>query len=71
MIIIFLLKSILWVVVRHGMVCDPAEYKESQNMRVWLRKLVLAQHNFTVCSGAGERRSQAVTPTQKSAINWT
>jgi hypothetical protein len=34
--------------------CDPAQYnwmKKSQYMLVWLRKMVLGQHNCTDCSG--------------------
>ncbi len=51
--------------------CDPAQLnwmKKSQNMPAWLRKMVLAQHNCTVCGGWRNAQGRCA-PAQKSVIS--
>jgi hypothetical protein len=43
--------------------------KKSQNMPVWLKKIVLAQHNISKLAVAGERRSNIVHLQKKSVID--
>ncbi len=52
-------------------VCDPAHKKwmnKSQHLPVWLRQMVLAQHNSAGCRGWRKAR-QRCAPAKKSVIN--
>jgi hypothetical protein len=45
--------------------------KESQNVPVWLKKMVLAQHNCTPCGDwLTAQQQQGCAPAEKSVINW-
>jgi len=52
------------------LVCDPACAEESQIMPVWLRKIVLAQHNSRVrFQWLVKARSNSCATAEKSGIN--
>jgi hypothetical protein len=43
--------------------------KKSQNMLVWLRKMVLAQYNCAVCGVTGKKAQQRCALAEKSVMN--
>jgi hypothetical protein len=58
--------------LRQWSVCDPGNQnlmKKSQNMLVWVNKMVLALHFCTVCSG-WQKAQQSLTPAREECNKY-
>jgi hypothetical protein len=58
-------------VLTHDVILQSKNWmKKSQNMLVWLRKMVLAQHYCTVCGVTGKRHSNALCTCRKECNEY-